>query len=101
MGYFCRRPAAHKTVIHQVAPVGPRRYLILDELLRKDRRVIERHLVSRARRADIVSKNIARLSLGFYFATYVLIGNIAASGLRDPKRLDLGPGGFRRLGDRV
>ena len=53
-----RRSATHKAVVNEVAFVGPSRDLVLYELFRKDRRMLEGDLVFRARRAYIVIEDL-------------------------------------------
>lgn len=85
MGDLRRRPATHKTVVNEVALVRPRRDLVLDQLLWKDRRMLKCYLVSRRRSTDIVRENVIHLSL---FRRDMIVCKIVAADLCYPKRLE-------------
>src|SRR5215218_9760132 len=63
MGDLCRSPTAHKTVVNNISGIGPGRDLVVNQLLGKDRWVLKRYLVARARCPDIVIENVVDLAL--------------------------------------
>ncbi len=80
-----RRPAAHKAIVNNISLVGPRPDLVLDELFREDRRMLESDLVLRRRSADVIEENVIDLSL---FRSHVVVGKIVAADLGYAKRFE-------------